>query len=239
MRHTESQGDRENQKLCPAFFEANEHPKLCSFLTIHRKFRRYSFEIPISSGGCPDYEIALMPGMPGGGRPTLERLINISATSSFSVGQTSRTQQRPSQQEVLANGIDPAEVGDAIQAGRPSGGAQQASDAQQAGGPRRGGRPHGPPPPPRSSDDSEEETSAVESALLSANVAEADIDELIAQMIETISELSADGSSDVSSNSIRSALTDVLNENGVDVERFEQALQGELGSSGSFFNRVA
>ncbi|QEG40915.1 Clp protease N-terminal domain-containing protein [Roseimaritima ulvae] len=215
--------------------------------------------------------------------------MNISATSSYAAGQVSRSQPRPSQEEVLAsalssvgvddetaadvlsqvqqavesvqsgsssdgtqrasvraaiegvleaNGIDPAEVDEAIQASRPASGAQQTGDAQQTGGPQRGGRPAG-PPPPRGGEDSEDDTSSVESALLSADVAESDIDELLAQMIETISELSADESQQVSSDSIRSALTEVLEENGVDVERFEQALQGELGESGSFFDRVA
>ncbi|TWU23257.1 hypothetical protein Pla52o_27930 [Novipirellula galeiformis] len=205
-----------------------------------------------------------------------------SFSSSFSVGQASRSHQRPNQQDVLAsalqtvgvddstaadvlsqvkqavdsvksgasanndhhsavqsaiqgvleaNGIDPAKVGDAIQASRAAGG------PRGAGGPQGGGRPSG--PPPRSGSASDDEIGSIESALLSANVDEADLDELLTQLIETISELNANDTSEVSSDAIRTALTEVLEANDVDVALFEQAMQDELGASGSFFNRVA
>ncbi len=129
-----------------------------------------------------------------------------------------------------ANGIDPAEVGEAIQASRPTGGPQ--------GSGRKGG-PGGPPPPPRSDEGSSDEVGSVESALLSANVDEADVDELITQLVDAISELTSNETSQVSNDAVRTALTKVLEENGVDVELFEQSLQEQLGSTGSFFDRVA
>jgi division protein CdvB (Snf7/Vps24/ESCRT-III family) len=131
-----------------------------------------------------------------------------------------------------ANGIDPSEVGDTIQASRST------SGPQQSGGPRGGGRPSG-PPPPRSAQGSGDEIGSIESALLSADVEEANVNKLLTQMIETISNLTAKGASETSSDSIRAALTKVLEENGVDVEQFEQALPDKLGSNESFFNRVA
>ncbi|MEZ6079726.1 MAG: hypothetical protein R3C56_29870 [Pirellulaceae bacterium] len=73
--------------------------------------------------------------------------------------------------------------------------------------------------------------------MLSADVEEANVNKLLTQMIETISNLTAKGASETSSDSIRAALTKVLEENGVDVEQFEQALPDKLGSNGSFVNQ--
>ena len=140
------------------------------------------------------------------------------------------------------NGIDPKEVGDAIRDSRAteateqSLGTQRSGATQQTGGPGRG-RPNG-PPPPRTNEKGEVEVGSVESALLAANVDESDIDELLTQLIESISELTSDEDIEVNAEGLRKALTDVLSENGVDVDLFELAFQDELGATGTFFNRV-
>lgn len=142
------------------------------------------------------------------------------------------------------NGIDPKEVGDAIrdsqstEGSERSGATQRTGATRQTGGPRGGGRPNG-PPPPRSGEESEDETSSVESALLAANVDESEIDELLSQLIGSISELTSDEDTDVTAEDLRRTLTDVLDENGVSIDLFELAFQDELGATGSFFNRLA
>ncbi|MCM2374208.1 hypothetical protein [Aporhodopirellula aestuarii] len=155
----------------------------------------------------------------------------ISALESDSAsGTTSRAAFKSAINEVLkANGIDSAEVEEAIQAGGVDG-------PSGTGGPSRGGRPNGPPPPPR---DDESETSAVESALLSSGVDESSTDDLISQIIETLQELSSESSSSVSQDDIRSALTNLFEENGVNFDQFQQSLSSGVGSSGSFLDRVA
>ncbi|MGB7329029.1 MAG: hypothetical protein WBD31_29380 [Rubripirellula sp.] len=115
--------------------------------------------------------------------------------------------------EVLeANGVDPAEVGDFIKANRPS-----------------GPPPHGRPPG--------SEATSVESALAAANVSEEDIEALLNELVDTISELTSDGTQEVSSEDFEAALTEVLEENGVDVQLFQQAMGGQLGGNGRFVNR--
>lgn len=136
------------------------------------------------------------------------------------------------------NGIDPKKVGDTIRASQASNRTEQSGETQRTRGPRGGGRPNS-PPPPRPSEETEEETGSIESALLASATEETDVDEVLTQLIETISELTSDENSEVSSDSIRTAFAEVLEENGVDVDLFGLALQDELGSSGSFFDRVA
>ncbi|GAA5508178.1 hypothetical protein [Novipirellula caenicola] len=137
--------------------------------------------------------------------------------SSSASGSTSETAIRSAIDGVLeANGIDSEKVGEAIQGNRPP------------GPPRGGGRKA-----------AEEDSSTVESALLAADVDETDVDELLNQLIETLTEQQESQSGNVSSESVRAAWTQVLEDNGVNVEKFEQALGKQLGSTGNFFNRVA
>ncbi len=150
--------------------------------------------------------------------------------SESSSGTTSRAAFRSAVNEVLeANGIDSAAVEEAIQASGAEG-------PSRSGGPSGGGRPNGPPPPPR---EDESETSAVESALLSTGVEESSADDLINQIIETLQELTADSNSSVSQDNIRSAMTSLFEENGVDFDSFQAALNSELSSSGAFLDRLA
>lgn len=130
---------------------------------------------------------------------------------------TSETAIRSAVDSVLeANGIDSEKVGEAIRGNRPP-------------GPRPGGGRKA----------AEEESSTVESALLAADVDETDLDELLNQLIETLTDQQQSQSGNVSSDSVRAAWTQVLEDNGVNVEKFEQALGEQLGSGGNFFNRVA
>ncbi|TWU32196.1 hypothetical protein [Novipirellula artificiosorum] len=165
--------------------------------------------------------------------------------SESSSGGTSRAAFKSVVDDVLeANGIDSGEVEEAIQASGVSGagGVTGASSVSAAGrpsgpgGPSGAGRPNGPPPPRR---EEESETSAVESALISAGLEESSTDELISQMIETIQELTAEAGSDVSQDELRLALTSLFEENGVDFSEFEQSLGEQLGSAGSFLDRIA
>ncbi|TWU59229.1 hypothetical protein Poly51_20150 [Rubripirellula tenax] len=158
----------------------------------------------------------------------------ISALNSeSSSGSSSRNAIRSVVDEVLeANGIDSAEVGEAIQ----SAGASRAGGPSRSGGPSGAGRPNG-PPPPRKEDESE--TSTIESALLSAGADEASTDELISQIIGTIQELTTDAGSNVSQDELRSVLTSLLEENGVDFAAFEQAIGSSLGDAGSFLDLLA
>ncbi len=130
---------------------------------------------------------------------------------------TSETAIRSAVDSVLeANGIDSEKVGEAIRGNRPP-------------GPRPGGGRKA----------AEEDSSTVESALLAADVDETDLDELLNQLIETLTDQQQSQSGNVSSDSVRAAWTQVLEDNGVNVEKFEQALGEQLGSGGNFFNRVA
>ncbi|MGB7329588.1 MAG: hypothetical protein WBD31_32235 [Rubripirellula sp.] len=149
-----------------------------------------------------------------------------------SSGRASRDAVRSTIEEVLeTNGIDSAEVDEAIQAA----GATGVSGPSRSGGPSGAGRPNGPPPPrPEDTD-----TSDVESALLSAGVDESSVDELLSKIIETVGELASNSETGITEDELRAALTSVLEENDVDVDSFEQALSSQLGSAGSFLNRLA
>ncbi|QDT10952.1 hypothetical protein [Planctomycetes bacterium K23_9] len=117
--------------------------------------------------------------------------------------------------EILeANGIDPAEIGDAIKSNRPA-----------------GPPPQGPPPGSGSS-------TSVESALSAANVQEQDIEALLNELVDTISELTTNVNQEVSGEDFEAALTNVLEKNGVDVGLFQQSLGNQLGSNGQFVNRL-
>ncbi|TWT78728.1 hypothetical protein CA13_01250 [Planctomycetes bacterium CA13] len=160
-----------------------------------------------------------------------------SLQSESSSGATSREAFQSVVNDVLeANGIDSGEFEEAIQAGGVSG----ARAASGAGGPSGGrgpsgaGRPNGPPP----RREAESETSEVESALLSAGVDEASIDELINQMIETIAELTSESGSNVSQDDLQSSMKSLFDENGVDFDAFEQSLSEQFGATGSFLDRL-
>ncbi|MDA8745804.1 hypothetical protein N9N28_14320 [Rubripirellula amarantea] len=152
---------------------------------------------------------------------------------------TSGVTSRPAMKSVIddvleANGIDPSEVEEAIQAsgaGRSSGveGSSEGGGASGRGGPSEAGRPAGPPP-------HEADSSVVESALLSAGADESSTDELINQIIDSIQELTNQSDSNVSQEELRSILTSLFEENGVDIDQFEQALSEQVGSPGSFLN---
>ncbi len=159
----------------------------------------------------------------------LEQIDTAIATldSESTSGRASRQAVRSVVDQVLeSNGIDKAEVGDAIQSAELSG-IDEGS---------RGGRPRGPRPPRR---DNESETSAVESALISAGVEESSTDEWIDQIIGTIQELTTDSGSNVSQDELRKVLTNLFEENGVDFNTFEQAFANEFGSAGSFLDVLA
>ncbi|EGF28486.1 hypothetical protein [Rhodopirellula baltica] len=124
---------------------------------------------------------------------------------------------RSAVEEVLdANGIDSAEVEQALRSNGPSG----------------RGRPQGPPPP---KDDSS--ASSIESALLSAGVEEASADELVSQIIDSLEQLAADSDGNATSEEIRSALNSVLEENSVDTEAFAQSLAGDIDEGGFVIDR--
>lgn len=147
--------------------------------------------------------------------------------SESSSGTVSRDVIRSTIDGVLeANGIDRAEVGEAIRANGPA----------RSGGSPGSGRPNGPPPPPRQD---ESETSTVESALLSAGVDESSTDDLIRQIVDAIGELTPDLNSNASVEDIQSALNSVLKENGVDLELFEQAIANQFDTVGLFLDRLA
>ncbi|TWU03415.1 hypothetical protein [Neorhodopirellula pilleata] len=150
--------------------------------------------------------------------------------SQSSSGRPSREAVQSAVSDVLeANGIDSAKVEEAIAARGPS----RSGGASRSGGPSGAGRPNGPPPPPKKE---ESETSAVESALVSAGVDESSTDELISQIIDTIGELTTESGSNVSQDELRTVLTNLFEENGVDFSAFEQALASEIGSAGSFLD---
>ncbi|EMI27901.1 hypothetical protein [Rhodopirellula europaea] len=125
---------------------------------------------------------------------------------------------RSAVEEVLdANGIDSAEVEQALRANGPSG----------------GGRPQGPPPPPK--DDSS--ASSIESALLSVGVEEASADELVSQIIDSLEQLAADSDGNATTDEIRAALASVLEENSVDTEAFSRSLAGDIDEGGFVIDR--
>ncbi|QDS90195.1 hypothetical protein EC9_44020 [Rosistilla ulvae] len=129
---------------------------------------------------------------------------------------TSESSIRSAVEEVLeANGIDSAEVDAAIKGNRPPG------------------------PPPRGPKPSDEESTDLESALLSSNLDTGTLDSLLTSIIDTIQELTSDSSTEVSDESIRSALTEAFEESGVDIDLLEQSLGQPIGSNGSILNRLA
>ena len=151
--------------------------------------------------------------------------------SESSSGSSSHSQIRTTIEGVLeANGIDAGAVEEAIQAAGVSG----PGGPSGSGEPSRLGRPDGPPPPPR-----ENETGSVESALLSAGVDASSTDELISQIIGTIQDLTSESSGTVSEDELRSTFASLLEENGVNVNAFEQAIGDQLGSEGSFLDFIA
>ncbi|MFG0266958.1 MAG: hypothetical protein ACF8AM_17685 [Rhodopirellula sp. JB055] len=140
---------------------------------------------------------------------------------------------RSAVEEVLdANGIDSAEVEQALRANGPSG----VGGTEGASGPSRGGRPQGPPPPPP---EDESTTSSLESALLSAGVDESSTDELVSQIIDSLEELAAEAEGNASTDQIREALTGVLEENGVDADAFAQAIASDLNEAGLVIDEYA
>jgi hypothetical protein len=140
---------------------------------------------------------------------------------------------RSAVEEVLdANGIDSAEVEQALRANGPAG----AGGVEGARGPGRGGRPQGPPPPPP---EDETTTSSLESALLSAGVDESSTDELVSQIIDSLEELAAEADGNASTDQIRAALTGVLEENGVDADAFAQAIASDLNEAGLVIDEYA
>ncbi|MEP1642939.1 MAG: hypothetical protein ABJK10_02040, partial [Rhodopirellula bahusiensis] len=72
----------------------------------------------------------------------------------------------------------------------------------------------------------------VDTRLLSAGVEESSTDELVSQIIESLEELAAESEGNASPEQIRSALTSVLEENGVNTDAFEQSLVGDLDDGG-------
>ncbi|MEO9590880.1 hypothetical protein [Rhodopirellula bahusiensis] len=68
--------------------------------------------------------------------------------------------------------------------------------------------------------------------MLSAGVEESSTDELVSQIIESLEELAAESEGNASPEQIRSALTSVLEENGVNTDAFEQSLVGDLDDGG-------
>ncbi|QDV70712.1 hypothetical protein Poly24_44380 [Rosistilla carotiformis] len=129
---------------------------------------------------------------------------------------TSRSSLRSAVEEVLeANGIDSAEVEAAIKANRPPG------------------------PPPRGPKPSDDDSTDLESALLSSNLDAGTLDSLLSSIVDTIQELTSDSATEVSDESIRSALTQSFEESGLDIDLLEQALGQPIGSSGSILNRLA
>ncbi|SMP75843.1 hypothetical protein SAMN06265222_12024 [Neorhodopirellula lusitana] len=152
--------------------------------------------------------------------------------SDSSSGTASREAIHSAINEVLeANGIDSDSVEEEIRAT----GATGASGASESGGPSRSGRPHGPPPPR----DDESDSSSLESALLSSGVSEDSVDELLTQILDTIGELSSEEGTSISQEDFSSALTDVLEENGVDTDAFTQAMSQKLNAGGLFVDRLA
>ncbi|EKK01418.1 hypothetical protein RBSH_03327 [Rhodopirellula baltica SH28] len=140
---------------------------------------------------------------------------------------------RSAVEEVLdANGIDSAEVEQALRANGPAG----AGGVEGARGPGRGGRPQGPPPPPP---EDETTTSSLESALLSAGVDESSTDELVSQIIDSLEELAAEADGNASTDQIRAALTGVLEENGVDADAFAQVIASDLNEAGLVIDEYA
>ncbi|MDA8745508.1 hypothetical protein N9N28_12820 [Rubripirellula amarantea] len=119
-------------------------------------------------------------------------------------------------EEVLqANGIDASEFDEAMKANRPSG------------------------PSPRGPKPDSDDTSSVESALLAANVDESSLDFLLSEMIQAITETSSNEATGTTPDSMRSAMTEVLQEHGIDVATFEKAFGSQFSSSGNFLDRVA
>ncbi|QDV65997.1 hypothetical protein Pan14r_36760 [Crateriforma conspicua] len=158
------------------------------------------------------------------------------AISEIQSGQSSGRADRQAVQtaidEVLeSNGIDSSKVEEAIRANGPS----AASGTRQASG---AGRPNGPPPPPPSGDE-DSETGSLESALLAAGVDESSTDQLIGQILNTLDELASESTEAASPDEIRSALTNVLQENGVDVDAFQRAIADGGDPSGLFMDRLA
>ncbi len=140
---------------------------------------------------------------------------NLNSTSAS--GAANERSIRNAVAEVLeANGIDAQKIDAAIKSNPPPG-----------------------PPPPRGPKPSDDESSSVESALLASNVDESNLDKLLSEMLDAISKLNPDEASSSSDESVRAALAQVLEENGVDLDLFERALGEQLGASGTFFNRVA
>ncbi|QDV57534.1 hypothetical protein Mal33_35440 [Rosistilla oblonga] len=129
---------------------------------------------------------------------------------------TSESSIRSAVEEVLeANGIDSADVGAAIKGNRPPG------------------------PPPRGPKPSDDESTDLESVLLSSNLDAGTLDSLLSSIVDTIQELNSDSSTEVSDDSIRSALTQAFEASGVDIDLLEQSLGQPIGSSGSILNRLA
>ncbi|WDQ16322.1 hypothetical protein [Rhodopirellula sp. P2] len=152
--------------------------------------------------------------------------------SESSVGNTPQAFRSAVEEVLDANGIDSAEVEQALRANGPSG----TSEAAGASGPARGGRPHGPPPPPP---EDETTTSSLESALLSAGVDESSTDELVSQIIDSLEELVVESDGNASTDQIRAALTSVLEENGVDADAFAQAIAGDINEAGLVIDQYA
>jgi hypothetical protein len=135
-----------------------------------------------------------------------------------------------------ANGIDSAQVEAALAASRPRGPARSGQVKNRPDGPPPGGPPPGGPPPSGPPPGAAPSGGSVESALLSAEVDGDEVDELLDRLIEAVSELTTEQKTADSGDTLRNALTQVLRNNGVDVKRFDTAIQGKLGSTGNFLN---
>ncbi|TWU64703.1 hypothetical protein V7x_02470 [Crateriforma conspicua] len=129
-----------------------------------------------------------------------------------------------------SNGIDSAKVGEAMRANGPS----AASGSGRTSGASRPNRPSGPPP-----SDEDSDTRSLESALLVAGVDESSTDQLISQILETIDDLTSEASQGTSPDQIRSAITNVLQDNGVDLDAFQRAVADVVDPSGLFMDRFA
>ena len=130
---------------------------------------------------------------------------------------------------LTANGVDPAQVGEAIQAAKPKS-SESESGPQNSGGPRRGGRP------PK---DGSLRGGSIETALFATDLKTSEIDDLLTNLIKAIGTLAADDTSAISQDALRSAVTEVLNEGGQKGQALSKSLQASLRTTGNFIDKFA
>lgn len=231
-------------------------PAVQSSLSVHRGDRQEHLETALKSIGVNDETVADVLTQ------VKDAVDKVKPGSSAGYGE--RLAENAAVAKVLqSHDIDPRQVGDALRSIRNRGNSRQSQYASQSQydqrsgdarqtqyargpdgqnrseGPQRIWPPQGPPPNRHASESRGQGFGSVESALQAAEVDSSRLDDMLMQMVKSVTDLSLGDSSGVSDNDVQSALRYLMKKNGINPAPFDHALKQSGDSRGLFIDRTA